>query len=253
MTVVHRTVRLVAPAALLLALGACRGPVSWAPGDAEPDYQAVRLRAIEAPEPAGPPETVVAKASLRRVPVFRQPRAGDAITWFERRGSFGEPRVFLVREMRDDWLRVLLPMKPNGSEGWIRARDVELSRHPYRIEVDLGRRRLTVLDAGDVVLREAVAVGTSAAPTPTGLFYTTVLAEPDDPSGPYGRFAYGLSAYSEVYEEFAGGDGQVAIHGTNAPWLIGQAVSHGCIRMRNDSITRLARFLPLGTPVRITR
>jgi lipoprotein-anchoring transpeptidase ErfK/SrfK len=56
-----------------------------------------------------------------------------------------------------------------------------------------------------------------------------------------------------VYQEFAGGDGQVAIHGTNAPWLIGQAVSHGCIRMRNEAIARLARFLPLGTPVRVTR
>jgi lipoprotein-anchoring transpeptidase ErfK/SrfK len=142
-------------------------------------------------------------------------------------------------------------MEPNGSDGWIRARDVELSEHPYWIRVDLGSRRLTVFEDDRVVLREPVAVGTPQAPTPTGLFFTTVLARPDDPGGPYGRAALGLSAYSEVYEEFAGGDGQVAIHGTNAPWLIGQAVSHGCVRMDNEAITRLARLVPMGTPVLI--
>jgi lipoprotein-anchoring transpeptidase ErfK/SrfK len=52
-----------------------------------------------------------------------------------------------------------------------------------------------------------------------------------------------------VLKRFAGGDGQVGIHGTNQPWLIGQSVSHGCIRVNNASIRRLARVLPLGTPV----
>jgi lipoprotein-anchoring transpeptidase ErfK/SrfK len=184
--------------------------------------------------------------------VFRHPEARDSFVRLEREGVFGEPRVFLVQQEREGWLQALLPMEPNGSQGWIRSRDVALTEHPFRIRVDLSVRRLTVFDGDTILLREPVAIGQPSSPTPTGLFFTTVLVEPDDPSGPYGRYAYGLSGYSEVYEEFAGGNGQVAIHGTNAPSLIGQAVSHGCVRMENGAIARLARTVPLGTPVRIT-
>jgi hypothetical protein len=254
MAVVDRRLRFLGPSALALAVVVgCRGPAPAPPGDAERDYEAIHLEAIEAAPSSGTPETLVAQAAVRRVPVFREPDGHQPFVSFDRRGSFGQPRVFLVRHVREDWLHVLLPMRPNGADGWIRARDVDLAQDPYRVEVDLGRRRLSVFQGDAAIMREPVAVGMPGAPTPTGLFFTTVLARPDDPTGPYGRFAFGLSAYSEVYQEFAGGDGQVAIHGTNAPWLIGQAVSHGCIRMKNEAVTRLARFLPLGTPVRITR
>ena len=245
--------------ALLAVLAASCGGSPWNPGNTEADYAAVDLAAVAPPAPAPvvavpePRASVVAEAAVARVPIFRRPGADDPFVRLERRGVFDEPRVFLVREERDEWLRALLPMEPNGSEGWIRARDVTLSEHAYRIRVDLSGRRLTVYEADRIVLRETVAVGQPGSPTPTGLFFTTVLVEPGDPFGPYGRYAYGLSAHSEVYEEFAGGDGQVAIHGTNAPSLIGQAVSHGCIRMENPAITRLARTVPLGTPVRITQ
>jgi lipoprotein-anchoring transpeptidase ErfK/SrfK len=254
MTAVPRiTARMIgAAAALAVVASACGGSPPAVRGDAEADYAAVELAPVAPPEPVEQQGNLVAEAAVARVPVFHQPEGGNPFMRLERQGIFGEPRVFLVQEERGDWLRTLLPMEPNGSEGWIRARDVTLSEHSYRIRVDIRARRLTVFEDDRAVLRETVAVGTASAPTPTGLFFTTVLAKPDDPSGPYGRFAYGLSAYSEVYEEFAGGDGQVAIHGTNAPSLIGQAVSHGCIRMENSAITRLARLVPLGTPVRIT-
>jgi lipoprotein-anchoring transpeptidase ErfK/SrfK len=254
MSDVDRRLRLLfAPSALALAVVvACRGPSPAPPGDAERDYEAVGLEAVQAAEPAVAAETVVARAAVRRVPAFRHPGDAHPFVSFGRQGRFGERRVFLVRGRRDDWLHVLLPMRPNGADGWIRARHVDLAPDPYRVEVDLSRRRLIVFEDDRSIMRERVAVGMPDAPTPTGLFFTTVLARPDDPTGPYGRFAYGLSAYSEVYREFAGGDGQVAIHGTNAPWLIGQAVSHGCIRMRNEAIARLADFLPVGTPVRVT-
>ena len=241
-----------AAAALAVVASACGGSPAGVVGDAEADYAAIDLAPVAPPEPMVQQGNLVAEAAVARVPVFRRPERGDPFVRLEQRGIFGEPRVFLVKEERGNWLRALLPMEPNGSQGWIRARDVTLSEHSFRIRVHLAARRLTVFEDDRVVLRETVAVGTPDAPTPTGLFFTTVLAKPDDPWGPYGRFAYGLSAYSEVYEEFAGGDGQVAIHGTNAPSLIGQAVSHGCIRMENSAITRLARLVPLGTPVRIT-
>jgi lipoprotein-anchoring transpeptidase ErfK/SrfK len=240
---------------VVLALAACSSPPeATLPGDAEADYARIDLTATEPapPDDAGG-ETLVAEANGVRVAVFRHPNADRRWTSFKRVGAFGTPPVFLVEESRDDWLRVLLPMEPNGSEGWIRGRDVKLNSHSFRIEVDLSARRLTAYRDDEVLLRETVAVGKPSTPTPTGRFFTTVLVKPDDPSGVYGPFAWGLSAYSEALETFAGGDGQVAIHGTNAPWFIGDAVSHGCIRIRNEAIRKLARLLPLGTPVDITR
>jgi lipoprotein-anchoring transpeptidase ErfK/SrfK len=79
------------------------------------------------------------------------------------------------------------------------------------------------------------------------------LLRPPDPRGFYGPYAFGLSAYSPVYTSFAGGDGQVGIHGTDNPGAIGRDVSHRCIRVANAVVARLARRLPLGTPVAIVR
>jgi len=56
-----------------------------------------------------------------------------------------------------------------------------------------------------------------------------------------------------VLYSFGGGPGQIGIHGTNDPSSVGRSVSHGCIRLSNAAITRLAQELPLGTPVTITR
>jgi lipoprotein-anchoring transpeptidase ErfK/SrfK len=90
-------------------------------------------------------------------------------------------------------------------------------------------------------------------PTPVGLYYITELLKQPDPTGPYGPYAFGLSAHSDVLNEFAGRDGILGLHGTDFPQGIGTNVSHGCIRMSNHAITKLAHVLPVGTPVRITR
>ncbi len=107
--------------------------------------------------------------------------------------------------------------------------------------------KLSVGDA--VVLETPVAVGAPDAPTPTGTFAVIDRLQSPDPASPYGPFALGLSAHSDTFSEFAGGDGQIGIHGTDDPSSIGQAVSHGCVRVPNDVVARLAELLPLGTPV----
>jgi lipoprotein-anchoring transpeptidase ErfK/SrfK len=88
-------------------------------------------------------------------------------------------------------------------------------------------------------------------PTPRGLYYIVELLQPRRADGSYGPFSFGLSAHSNVLKRFAGGDGRVGLHGTNQPGLIGSDVSHGCIRLRNEAVRRLAKILPLGTPVYI--
>jgi lipoprotein-anchoring transpeptidase ErfK/SrfK len=117
------------------------------------------------------------------------------------------------------------------------------------IRVDLSDRSLTLMEDGEVILETAIAVGTADAPTPTGRFSVTDKLQSPEPDGAYGPFALGLSARSEVVTEFAGGDGQIGIHGTDDPASIGQPESHGCLRVPNDVITELNRRLPIGTPV----
>jgi lipoprotein-anchoring transpeptidase ErfK/SrfK len=73
-----------------------------------------------------------------------------------------------------------------------------------------------------------------------------------DRAGAYGPYAFGLSAHSNVLYSFGGGPGQIGLHGTNNPASLGTNASHGCIRISNAGITKLARLLPLGTPVTIS-
>jgi hypothetical protein len=165
--------------------------------------------------------------------------------------EFGSPRALLVLDEQGDWLHVALPDRPNGSTGWIARADVELREVDERIEIDLTARTLTLVDGGEVVLTTPIAVGTPDAPTPTGDFYVVDKLATGDPDDIYGPFAFGLSVHSHVLTEFAGGDGQVGIHGTNDPASIGQAASHGCIRVPNDVAVTLDARLYLGTPVTI--
>ena len=199
------------------------------------------------------PEAVslAAAADARRVPAFGWPRAPRPLEVFRNPNEYGYPVVFLVKRTRGDWLEVYLPIRPNGSTGWVRARDVALTENPFRILVDVSSNRLTVRRGERVVMRERVAVGTSGTPTPTGLFYTRMEVRTDDRRGVYGPYIQVLSAYSEVHFTFNGGNGEVGIHGTNDPSLLGQDVSNGCIRMDNRAITRLTRLAPVGTPVEI--
>jgi lipoprotein-anchoring transpeptidase ErfK/SrfK len=128
---------------------------------------------------------------------------------------------------------------------------VRLLRNPYRLVVRLRAHRIVLWKGQRVVLQGGTVVGASATPTPVGMYYVVELLRPPDPNGSYGPYSFGISAHSNVLKRFAGGDGRVGIHGTNQPGLIGESVSHGCVRVRNDTIRRLARVLPLGTPVLI--
>ncbi|MEL6983589.1 MAG: L,D-transpeptidase family protein, partial [Actinomycetota bacterium] len=184
------------------------------------------------------------------LPVFEAPDGGPILT-LNPTTDFGTTRVLLVEDERDGWLKVRLPMRPNHQSGWIPASSVETEELDIKVYVDLADRELTVVQGDDIVIQTPVAIGTAENPTPTGTFSITDKLATPDASGGYGPFALGLSGYSETLTEFAGGDGQVGIHGTNDPASIGQAASHGCIRVPNEIVEQLADLLPLGTPVHV--
>jgi lipoprotein-anchoring transpeptidase ErfK/SrfK len=185
----------------------------------------------------------------KQVAVYRAPHAKRALLVLRKRDANGTRRAFLVRGTRRKWIHVYLPTRPNGSLGWVRSRAVRMYDNRYRIVVHLRAHRLQLWSNRRLLTTYPVATGTPSTPTPRGLFYIVELLQPDDPGGSYGPYSFGLSAHSNVLQTFAGGDGRVGLHGTDEPGLIGSSVSHGCIRLRNAAVRRLARILPLGTPV----
>jgi hypothetical protein len=184
---------------------------------------------------------------------FRRPGRGELAT-FGTRNVNGAPTVFGVlgrvvdHGCKTRWYRVQLPMRPNGTVGYVRTRDVQIFPVRTRILVELAARRVTLFSGGREVLATTVAIGSAATPTPVGYFYVNQRLRPSDPSGPFGPGAIGISAFSNVLTGWAQG-GPVALHGTNRPWLIGQPVSNGCIRLRNDVLQRLFDIVRPGTPV----
>lgn len=186
------------------------------------------------------------------LPVFDRPRGEEPVRSLDPTTVLGTPSVVLVREMRrDGWLRVLLPGRPNGAEGWVRAADVDLFTGKGEIVVTLGTLTLEVVVDGETVLTTPVAIGKPASPTPTGLFFVTDAVRVTSPDGPWGPFALGLSARSNTITEFGGADGIIAIHGTSRPDSIGTAGSLGCVRVPNETILRIGELVSVGAPVLI--
>lgn len=185
-----------------------------------------------------------------RLDVFDSPD-GSAILTLNPTTDFGTTRVLLVEEARDGWLKVRLPVRPNHSSGWVPASSLTVEDLDMNVYVDLETRVLTVRSGDQTLISTPVAIGTDENPTPTGTFSITDKLETPDPTGAYGPFAIGLSGFSENLTEFAGGNGQIGIHGTNDPDSIGREASHGCIRVPNSVVEQLAELLPLGTPVHV--
>ena len=157
--------------------------------------------------------------------------------------------VFLVRKQQGNWLQVQINQRPNGATAWIKTSDVAVRTVDNHIRIELGAKKLTVFHGEEPIFTASVAPGKASSPTPTGAFYTDILTRPSNPNGPYGPYQISVTGFSIVYDSFGGGNGQIAIHGTNRPELIGQPASHGCVRMNNNDISALIPLARQGTPV----
>jgi lipoprotein-anchoring transpeptidase ErfK/SrfK len=208
---------------------------------------------VAAPPAAAVPPSIVAQAVGSTVTVYQAPVRPKVLVALANPAPGGQPWVFLVKSRRRGWDEVYLPRRPNGSTGWVKAAQVVLALDVYRVGVSLSAHMVTVWKNGVVVYRYRAGVGKPSTPTPTGRFYLAELLLQPAPDGEYGPYAFGLSAFSTALSSFGGGPGQIGLHGTNDPAALGTDVSHGCVRIDNAAITRLAHVLPLGTPVTITR
>jgi lipoprotein-anchoring transpeptidase ErfK/SrfK len=288
----RRSRRFLAPVALVLALVAAACSQSSAGDGykfsaeqlSRPSTTTALLPATDAPAtpetPKAATETEIATAKVPEIQVMTQkpggggnpavvkasalppiPRDGYASAGarktptgyaFTNPTYFQNPLVFVVLERDGEWLHVMLPTRPNGQTGWIKAADVNLSRTTYRMELNLASTTLKVFNGNDLFVETKVVIGKPSSKTPLGTFYLNEKVKSDNPAGAYGPWILSTNGYSEDLNEFDGGLPVVAFHGTNQPQLLGQSVSNGCIRMPNDVVTKLADTLPAGTPIQIT-
>ena len=188
-------------------------------------------------------------------PVRKAPDHGaPAIARLRHSTEDGLPEVYLALRSRTvdgrAWIEVRVPGRPNGRTGWVR-RTALGPFHVVRtsLVVDRSRLRATLFEDGKRIWSSPVGVGAPGTPTPGGRFYVRQKLRNLGGSPIYGPWAFGTSAYA-VLSDWPGG-GVVGIHGTDQPQLLPGRVSHGCVRVPNRAIARLARLMPVGTPVRI--
>jgi lipoprotein-anchoring transpeptidase ErfK/SrfK len=203
------------------------------------------------PAPAPSPTSfLVADAAVPSVELFG-PGGAPAGRALPNPTKYDLPLVFRVMAEHGEWLDVQVPSRPNGMRAFIRRSDVLLRTVPNWIKVELSTRKVTVFH-GDTPLMETIGtIGKPTTPTPTGWFYVDASVILTDPTGPYGTGQLALSGFSDVLRNFAGGEGQIALHGTDAPEFLGWEASNGCVRLENGTFLRVQELAPTGTPVHI--
>jgi lipoprotein-anchoring transpeptidase ErfK/SrfK len=190
-------------------------------------------------------------AVVRKAPDARAPE----VIRLRRLNRHGFREVLSVIGVRSNgacaaaWYHVGLSVLPNGTTGWVRPWAVETYRVRARIVVDVSERRLRLFRSGKLALETPVAIGASVTPTPLGHYIVNERYILPDATGPFGPNVLGISAHSDALKDVWVEDGPIGIHGTNAPQSIGQAASHGCVRIENTVMRRIFPLAPAGTPV----
>ena len=252
----HLMSRRLVLTALLVAVASCaRGAVAAVDTTSAPRSRPAPPADVEAAKLLASGSTLVAVARHPLLGVHAAPGTERAYMSLDAANPWGQRlRHLVIRGATDDhgdiWLRIQLPIWPNGQAGWVAASDVRLAETTERLVVDLSARRLVRLSAGRAVARIPVAIGSAGTPTPPGRYFVWAKVDTDRPAGPYGDFILGLSGFSDTIEPWAEWPGQprLAIHGTDDPSDAGHAVSKGCVRVLNALLKHLTD-LPLGTPV----
>lgn len=170
----------------------------------------------------------------------------------------GQPTTLLVLASATyeerEWVKLLLPERPNGSAAWVPREYVVLGHTPYWVEVSTGRRTVSVYRDGHLARRFRAVVGKPSTPTPRGLGAIYERNRQPDPRAFVGTWVLALTAESDVLKHFEGGTGRIGIHGRAGTSLLdplGSARSHGCIRIDNGPVDWMAAHVPVGSPVKI--
>jgi hypothetical protein len=192
--------------------------------------------------------------SVRVVPVRSAPlgyaRAIDSVH-LSTEEDFPEVYLVLAQKVYRNrtWFKIRLPGRPNGRIGWVPEQALGRLQVTHKhVVVDERHLSLSLYAWGRKIFSAPIGIGAPSMPTPTGHYWVREKFVSTDPF--YGPYAFGTADYSTLSDWPHGG--VVGIHGTESPELIPGRPSHGCIRVRNQDISRLWPMLPVGTPVTIT-
>ncbi|MDP1820926.1 MAG: L,D-transpeptidase [Acidimicrobiales bacterium] len=237
-------------AAALLALFVTRG-------DTEPaaiTITTTTTTTTTAPTTTVPPPTVPVSTELAspkgEIPAYDAPggrEIGTAGMWY------GYPMTMPILEDRGEWIRIMMPERPNGLTAWVQADQVTRSTSAWRMVLKLSETRVYVYKDGYEAWSAPVGIGKDSTRTPMGSFFVAVIEKPG-PSG-YGPIVLDLNAHSEDIQSWQGsGDAITAFHGPfGSQEMIragGGKVSNGCIRMLPEDQIKMDG-IPLGTPADI--
>lgn len=174
---------------------------------------------------------------------------------FSHINTYGDPQTFAVRAELwgldgRPWLRVQLPVRPNGSEGYVPAEAVRIEAHDQKLVVIRSSGILQRYQFGRLTGQWPVTIGTDSRPTPLGTFAVWTIW--DHRTSAYGAGVLALDGHSEVLNPSNWpGEARLAIHGNARPSQLGGPGSSGCPRMLDRDISPLLSTVPLGTPVDI--
>lgn len=157
----------------------------------------------------------------------------EAVLLFQE--SEGLPPTGLIDPVTYCRLQSCTSLEIPPAENKKRFIDSSLSR--ANILINKSHRRLTLFDGNNPIRQYPVGIGKPSTPTPEGNF--SIATKVLHPGGILGSRWMGLN-----YDAYG-------IHGTNQPWLIGQMISHGCVRMQNPNVEELFSLVRIGTPVLI--
>ena len=126
------------------------------------------------------------------------------------------------------------------------------------VVVQLNARKVDVYHRDEIIKQYLIAIGQSEWETPTGSF--NVIYKQEYPSWQHpitGAIVPAGKKNNPLGSRWIGflssNDGEIGFHGTNEESLIGEAISHGCIRMLNEDIEDLYTYIEVGTTVTVQR
>lgn len=225
------------------------------------------FRSTGRPSDAGPTQVVTASRDVGEIFAYDAPRGNRIIPQYEylNGGSVDYPLTtstpwthydgvlsmhVVEGDEDDDWIKVLLPIRPQGSSAWIENENVEWSTSDHYVQINVVTNSVTVWDGDEIILDGLpVVTGSSNTPTPIATSYIDEIMP--SPSSVLGPWTLTLALFSESHNKFSGALPKIALHGWNDNSVMGQNLSNGCIRFPNDKIRFLAENVPVGTRVDI--
>ena len=180
--------------------------------------------------------------------VFRNQADSEARWILSNPGPFEGDRVLLVRNIDEDWVQVSMPIRPHGTNAWVKRDSVSLTEHKSKVILDKYSGLLEGWMNGELIFKESFYSGSDEHPTPLGDFYINEIQ--DATADNLNRRLVGITAFSTTIDPTTEGDPAIAFFAHESSEGSDELSTRGCIRVSEKVLEFLVDF-PLGTPVQI--